>query len=376
MLHSCDAIVIGAGPAGLATAAAMQRRGLDAVILEKTEAVGAAWRRHWDGLHLHTIRAHSGLPGMPMPKIYGRFPSRADVVEYLETYAAKFALKPIFGAKIEAIRRDDWGWRAEAKGAAWRAPLVVVATGWADYPYSPGWPGMESFSGPILHSREYRNPTPFAGKRVLVVGFGNSGGEIALELAKARVDTTVSVRGPLWVAPREVLGVSVVTLAIAQRHVPARLADPINALVFRLTLGPVERLGLREPVKGPRRMTEEDGRTPLLDSGTIAAMRAGLINSRGDIVRFTPDGAVFAAWPPGQFDAVILATGFRPDLRPLLPDAHGVLNANGAPLVSGASTAEAGLFFCGAITVATGQLRQIGIEARRIAEIATAARAA
>ena len=102
MANSCDAIIIGAGPAGLATAAALRARGLNAVILEKSDAVGAVWRRHYDRLHLHTDRARSGLPGLPIPKAYGRYPSRAQVIEYLEAYAAKFALKPVFNAPVRA----------------------------------------------------------------------------------------------------------------------------------------------------------------------------------------------------------------------------------------------------------------------------------
>ena len=114
MGNSCDAIIIGAGPAGLAAAAALRARGLNAVILEKSDAVGAVWRRHYDRLHLHTDRARSGLPGLPMPKAYGRYPSRAQVVEYLERYTAKFDLKPVFNAAVRAVRREGPGWRAEA----------------------------------------------------------------------------------------------------------------------------------------------------------------------------------------------------------------------------------------------------------------------
>src|SRR5271169_6877328 len=137
MADSCDAVIIGAGPAGLATAAAFQARGLNAAILEKSDAVGAVWRRHYDRLHLHTDRARSGLPGLPMPKAYGRYPSRAQVVEYLEAYAAKFALKPVFKTAVSAIRRDGRLWRVEAGWHSQDAPIVVVATGLADSPYSP-----------------------------------------------------------------------------------------------------------------------------------------------------------------------------------------------------------------------------------------------
>jgi cation diffusion facilitator CzcD-associated flavoprotein CzcO len=369
MAEACDAIIIGAGPAGLAAAACLRRRGLDPSILERSDAVGAAWRRHYDRLQLHTDRGHSGLPGLPIPRACGRYPSRAAVVSYLETYASKFGLKPTFNAPVREVRRTGGGWRADAGERSWIAPVVVVATGWADYPYSPQWPGMEMFGGPIVHSSHYRNPAPFVGKRVLVVGLGNSGGEIALDLAEAGVDTTLSVRGPVRILPRELLGLPILTWAIAEQWLPARLADAINAPAIRLAVGSLAKLGLTQAAKGPRQMVEEDGRVPLLDIGTVAAIRSGRIKVRGDVASFAPKTVAFARSPPDAFDAVVLATGFRPDLRPLLPDAKGALDQNGRPLVSGGPTAAPGLFFCGAIASPTGQLRQIGLESGRIADV-------
>ena len=368
-MENPDAVIVGAGPAGLAMAASLKRQGLNAVLLDKADKVGSVWRRHYDRLHLHTDRSHSGLPGLAIPKAYGRYPSRAQFVDYLGLYAARFNLKPVFNSAVTTIRREGDRWRVEAGAQAYLAPVAVVATGWADFPFSPSWPGMEAFRGEVLHSSAYRNPRSYAGKRVLVVGFGNSGGEIALDLAEARVDVTLSVRGPVNILPRELLGLPVLTWAIAQNRLPARIVDFINAPAIRLAIGPIESLGLKRAAKGPRQMIEEDGRVPLLDVGTVAAIRAGAIKVRGGIDRLTADGVVFKDAGAERFDALLLATGFRPDLRGLLPDARGVLDAQGKPLVSGKPTAEPGLFFCGAIASATGQLREIRIEAERIAGI-------
>ena len=373
MANAPDAVIVGAGPAGLAVSACLKGRGLDAVILEKSDAVAAVWRRHYDRLHLHTDRGHSALPGLPMPSSYGRYPSRAQVVEYLESYATRFDLKPRFKASVRQVRRSGTLWRAETEYESVEAPVVVVATGFADFPFSPAWPGIETFGGPILHSSRYRNPNPFASQRVLVVGFGNSGGEIALDLAEAGVDATLSVRGPVRILPRELLGLPILTWAIAQQRLPARVTDALNAPAIRLAVGSIEKLGMTRAAKGPRRMVEEDGRVPLIDIGTVAQIRAGRIKVRGDIASLGPKTVTFAGSPSEPFDAVILATGFRPDLRDLLPDARGVLNESGRPLVSGRPTAERGLFFCGAITSPTGQLREIGLEAEHIAEAAAAA---
>src|SRR5271157_519610 len=215
-----EAIVIGAGPAGLACAACLKEAGVAAAILEKADAVGAVWRRHYDCLHLHTDRGHSGLPGLAMPKTYPRFPARTQVVEYLEHYAETFGLRPCFGVNVEHAYRKDDVWWVETSGGTLTAPNVIVATGFADWPSRPHWPGEDRFDGDIRHSTAYRNPTPYAGKRVLVVGLGNSGGEIALDLAEAGVSVAVAVRGPVSIVPRDLLGFPIMNVAILLRPAP------------------------------------------------------------------------------------------------------------------------------------------------------------
>ena len=367
-MQNPDAIIIGAGPAGLACAMTMRAAGLNAAVLEKADAVGPAWRRHYDRLHLHTDRRHSGLPGMAMPKSYPAYPSRAQMVDYLESYAARFDVQPTFDAAVSRIRPDGAQWRTETTQGSFAAPVVVVATGMADTPYRPAWPGSETYRGLLIHSSDYRNPQAFSGKRVLVIGFGNSGGEIALDLADAGIDVTLAVRGPVQILPRDLLGFPILSWAILQQPLPARLVDALNAPILLLAVGSVEKLGMQRAAKGPRQMIEEDGRVPLIDIGTLARIRDGSIKVRGGIDRFTPDGVVFADGREERFDAVVLATGFRSDLRRLLPDVSGVLDEHGAPRVTGRATAAPGLYFCGHIVSPTGQLREIGIEARRIAE--------
>ncbi len=369
-MRNPDAIIVGAGPAGLACAMTMRGAGLNVTVLEKADNVGSVWRRHYDRLHLHTDRKHSGLPGMAMPRTYPHYPSREQLIEYLESYAVRFDIAPIFNSTVSCIRRDGSQWRAETAQGPIHAPVMVIATGIADAPYRPLWPGLETYRGLVVHSSEYRNPTSYAGKRVLVVGFGNSGGEIALDLATAGVDVALAVRGPVQILPRDLLGFPILAWAILYRRLPARLVDAINAPILRLAIGRIEKLGLRRAAKGPRQMVEEDGRVPLIDIGTLDKIRDGSIKICGGIDRLTPDGVVFADGQSGKFDAIILATGFRPDLRQLMPDLEGVFDRHGMPLVTGQTTRAPGLYFCGQITSPTGQLREIGLEARRIAELA------
>src|SRR5690348_12496954 len=156
MRSSPDAIIIGAGPAGLACAMAMRSVGLEVVVLEKSATVGSSWRRHYDRLHLHTDRDHSGLPGLPMPREFPTYPSRAQLVDYLQAYATHFDLKPVFNTDVRRVVQDGARWLVETSGETIDAPIVVVATGMAHAPYRPSWPGMETFGGSIIHSSDYR----------------------------------------------------------------------------------------------------------------------------------------------------------------------------------------------------------------------------
>jgi cation diffusion facilitator CzcD-associated flavoprotein CzcO len=368
MTGNPDAIIVGAGPAGLACAMTMRAAGLNAALFEKADSVGSVWRRHYDRLHLHSDRKRSGLPGLEMPRTYPTYPSREQVVEYLESYAAHFDIQPVFNTRISCVRRDGGRWCADTDRHSVHAPVVVVATGIAETPHRPSWPNSGQYQGSILHSSDYRNPVSCAGKRVLVVGFGNSGGEIALDLANAGVDVALAVRGPVQILPRDLLGFPILAWAILYSRLPARLVDLINAPILRLAVGRFEKLGLCRAAKGPRQMVEEDGRVPLIDVGTLDKIRDGSIKICGGIDRFTPDGVVFANGTTGKFDAIILATGFRPDLRQLIPDVEGVFDKHGMPLATGRASNAAGLYFCGQVTSPTGQLREIGLEARRIAE--------
>jgi cation diffusion facilitator CzcD-associated flavoprotein CzcO len=302
-----------------------------------------------------------------MPASYGRYPPRAQFVDYLESYAAKFSLKPKFNAAVSAVRRAGGLWRVEAGAHSAGAPIVVIATGSADFPFSPKWPGMDSFEGPIVHSSAYRNPAPYRGKRELVVGFGNSGAEVALDLCEAQVDVTLSVRSPVCIVPRELLGVPIVSLSILQRFLPPRAVDAVNAPVLRLAVGSIESLGMRRSSKGPVTMVREDRRIPVIDIGAVAKIRAGAIKVRGGVESFAPEGLKFVAGQFEPFDAVILATGFQPDLRAVLPEVQGVLDDKGVPLITDGPSAGPGLYFIGAIPSPTGQLRQIGVGAARIA---------
>lgn len=366
-MKCADVIVVGAGPAGLACAACIKQAGYEPLILEKAGEVGAAWRRHYDRLHLHTDRGHSGLPGLPMPCHFPRYPSRAQVVEYLENYADHFGLRPSTNTALTQAVRQNGAWRVDTPKESLHAPALVIATGFAAWPYRPDWAATDRFGGDIRHSCDYRNPAPYAGKRVLVVGFGNSGGEIALDLAQAGVSVALAVRGPVNIVPRDLLGIPILVWTILMRPLPPWLADVLSAPLTRLSVGSLERLGLRRAATGPLTSIHERGRVPLLDIGTVAMIRAGAISVRPGVRSLDAATVEFEGGRREPYDAIILATGFHPDLRPFLPGAEAALDAAGMPKISGAPSSIPGLYFCGFYISPTGQLREIGREARRIA---------
>jgi cation diffusion facilitator CzcD-associated flavoprotein CzcO len=366
-MGDAEAIVIGAGAAGLATAACLKRARKSVLILEKADAVGEAWRQRYDRLHLHTDRAHSGLPGMPMPAAYPRYPGRADVADYLERYREEFDLRPCFGVDVTHAHRDGDQWSVQTSAGAYAAPNLIVATGFADRPQRPTWPGEEHFGCDILHSSAYRNPAPYIGRKVLVVGLGNSGAEIALDLAEHGAKVAIAVRGPANIVPRDLFGIPILSVAILLQPLPPALADALSAPIVRLAIGRLTQLGLARPRSGPFVSIAEHRRIPVLDVGTVAKIRDGTIAIRPDIRALSQRIVEFTDGRREAYDAIIAATGFRPGPRKLLPHADDAFREDGVPLVSGRPTPEPGLYFCGFHISPTGQLREIGLEARRIA---------
>lgn len=360
-----DVVVIGAGPAGLAVSACLKRADVPHVLLERGESVAPAWRGHYDRLHLHTSRAFSSLPHRPIPRSYPRYPSRDQVVEYLETYARTECVAPSLGVEVRRLEHDGDGWVVETSEGTLRAKAVIVATGANGEPRAPSWPGLEGFPGTILHSSDYRNGRELDGQDVLVVGFGNSGGEIALDLVEHGARPAVSVRSPVNVIPRDVLGVPVLAIAIPLSRLPARLADLLIWPILRAYYPSYRRLGLRRATRGPFRQIAEDGRIPLLDIGTIREIRRGRIEVLGDVADVSGSSVRFADGASRAFDAIVFATGYGPCVPTGAPEPPvsyptGEVDDH----VGGAS----GLYFCGYYVSPTGMLREVGLEARRIVE--------
>jgi cation diffusion facilitator CzcD-associated flavoprotein CzcO len=364
-----NVLVVGAGPAGLATAACLRRRGVDALVVDRGAAVGDSWRARYDRLHLHTPRIQSALPGLRVPRRYGRWVSRDDVVAHLGEYARHHGIRPRFGTEVRRLERDGDLWKAETDGAPLQARQIVLAGGWNGVPKLPSWPGQESFGGEVLHSSAYRNPAPFRGRDVLVVGAGNTGAEIAADLAEggaARV--RLAVRTPPNVIPRQVGPVPTTLLGITLDVSPAWLADPLNRFLQRRFIGDLTSYGLPAAPAGVVAQARATGVTPTIDVGLVRELRAGRVTPVAALDRFEEGAAVLGDGTRLTPDVVVAATGYTSGLAPVVGHL-GVLDDRGRPLAHGRHTVAGapGLRFVGLASPLKGLLLQIGLDARAAA---------
>ena len=315
MADDAPVVVVGAGPAGLSTAGALARVGIRAIVLERDSEVGARWAERYDRLRLHTIRRFSGLAHHPLPRELPRYVSKDEFAGYLRDYAVRLGLDVRLDTDVSRIRRDGDGWVVEAPAAAFRAPLVVIATGKYDAPVLPEWPGRETFCGSLVHSSAYRSGGDYAGQDVLVVGFGNTGAEIAADLAEAGANRVgVSVRTSPPLIRRDVVGVPIQLLGMAASVLPPRAADRIASALRRVAIGDLSRYGLGPAEWGP--FTAR--RPPVIDVGFLRQLRARRVEILPAVERLTEHEVVFADGRSEPFDAVVAATGFRNALADLV----------------------------------------------------------
>ncbi|WND20233.1 flavin-containing monooxygenase [Streptomyces violaceus] len=365
--------VIGGGPGGLAAAYALRARGIRAVVLEKSDRVGASWRRHYDRLHLHTTRRLSALPGLPMPRRFGRWVSRDNVVRYLEKYAEHHRLEIVTGVEVSRIERapDGTGWLMHATGGReLTGSAVVVATGYNHTPRLPDWPGRDTFTGEFLHAAAYRNGAPYAGRDVLVVGIGNTGAEIAVDLVESGASRVrLAVRTVPHIMRRSTAGWAAQYSGVLVRHLPVGLVDRISRVQAKVAIPDLSAHGLPRPDTGLYTRVKQ-GAIPVQDVGLIDAVRKGKVEVVAAVESFEGDGKiVLADGTRLSPDAVIAATGYVRALEGLVGHLD-VLDARGKPVVHGARSPKTapGLYFTGFTNPISGNLRELALDAVRIAK--------
>lgn len=364
-----EVLVIGAGAAGLGVAVELQRRGVDdVVVLERAGAVASSWRGRYDGLRLNTVRRLSGLPREPIPADAGTWPSREAFTSYLEEIAKRKRLDVRLGVAVERLDRGDGHWTLLTSSGSMPAHFVVVATGYDRVPRVPDWPGRDSFTGELLHGSEFRNPDPYRGRDVLVVGAGNTGTEIATRLVDSAASVRVSFRTPVNIMPPKFLGVPATLLARMNENAPAPLVDRGAFLMQRLAWGDLSTYGMPRSPYGVATELRVRGLGATLDRGFVAALKAGRLKLVSAVERFDGPDVVLADGERIQPQVVIAATGYGHGLEPLVGHL-GVLLPSGRPAAcrGGSHPDASGLFFNGYWLPLSGQLPAMRRSSRRIA---------
>lgn len=364
-------LVVGGGAAGLSTAAALKRRGITATVLDRDDRIGATWSRRYERLRLHTVRRYSGLAYHPIPKSLPRYLTKDDFASYLAEYVDAMALNVSLGERVDGVRHvagrtTGLDLKVETSGETRRAAVVVIATGHYAEPRVPAWQGLDEFEGTFLHSSAFSTGASYAGLRALVIGLGNSGAEIAADLAEqGAASVSIAVRTTPPIVTRELLGIIPVQLlgiALTPLGMP-RLIDRCGAALRRIAVGDLTQYGLADAAWGP--FTAR--RPAVIDTGFLRELAHGHVVVRPNVARFDGHDVVFTDGSRGVFDVVVAATGFGTGLERIL-EMPGLIDDAGQPLWrSGRPTSVPGLYFVGFDETVRGHLYEANRESRRLA---------
>ncbi|WP_064197088.1 MULTISPECIES: NAD(P)/FAD-dependent oxidoreductase [Emticicia] len=360
-------IIIGAGPSGLAMAGQFSKNEVPYIIIEKSTNVGNEWRNHYDRLKLHTDKIYSSLPHLPFPAEYPTFVPKAEYIQYLESYIKHFNINPIYGEEVLDISKNNGIWEVKTQNNTFLSENVVVATGYNRVPKIPHFINDYLFEGEKIHSCKYKNGLPYKDKKVLVVGYGNSGAEIALDLCESKAKTYVSIRNPVNIVKREFLGRSTQGLAIFLTQFGNSVYDFISNIFKKISTGSLKQTGIPISPLAPSEQLRKQGKVPVIDVGTLEQIKQKKIMVMPDIREFTHDSIIFVNGQQEKFDAVVLATGYHAHLEKIIKNIAPVLNERAYPkqMWFDEETYK-GLYFIGFNLPLTGILRDINISSEKI----------
>jgi cation diffusion facilitator CzcD-associated flavoprotein CzcO len=341
-------VIVGAGPAGIAAAVSLRDRSLNSVIVDRADQVATSWRGRYEKLKLNTSKYFSHLPRRRYPPGTPMFPTRSEVADYFERHARQSGIALQLSTNVMRIDPEPNGWRLATSSGDMRANHVVVATGFENTPHIPEWPGMGGFTGELLHSSAYHNPAPYEGKRILVVGSGSSGMEIAHDLAAGGADRVwLAVRTPPNILTRAGPGgIPGDLMAIALYHAPVGVGDAIARFVQRRTIGDLTEFGLPMPDEGLFTRARRNLAPTIVDMDVITAVRDRSVHVVKTIDSFDHNTVSLVDGTRLQPDAVICATGYLRGLEALVGHLD-VLNDDGIPRVLAPMPAARGLWFTG-----------------------------
>ncbi|KAF3654695.1 Indole-3-pyruvate monooxygenase YUCCA6 [Capsicum chinense] len=337
-------VIVGAGPSGLAAAACLKEKGVSSLVLERSNCIASLWQlKTYDRLSLHLPKQFCELPLMSFPDDFPTYPTKQQFIKYLELYAMTFDIRPVFNQTVVSANYDHkiglWRVKTETKTTTttmtteYVSRWLIVATGENAEAVVPKIEGMEEFGGSIMHTSFYKSGEIFRGKKVLVVGCGNSGMEVCLDLCNHDASPSLVVRDTVHVLPREMLGKSTFGLSMwLLKWLPMRLVDRLLLIISQLLLGDTARLGLDRPEIGPLELKNLSGKTPVLDVGTLSKIKSGDIKVCPGVNRLLEHHKVeFVNGRTEEYDAIILATGYKSNVPSWLKESEMFSKRDGLP---------------------------------------------
>ncbi|XP_076943963.1 putative indole-3-pyruvate monooxygenase YUCCA10 [Bidens hawaiensis] len=329
-------VIVGAGPAGIATSACLNLLSIPNIVLEREDCYASLWQKKaYDRLKLHLAKNFCELPHMAYPLSAPTFVPKNMFVQYLHNYVYQFNVNPLYQRSVESAWYDRAAqkWVVTAKNTnldlveEYVSEFLVVATGENSEGLIPNIYGLDTFKGSVLHSIEYENGKKFGDKDVLVVGAGNSGMEIAYDLYTWGAHTSVVVRSPVHVLTKELVQLGMYLL----KYIPCAFVDKMVLMFSKLLYGDLGGYGIQRPLNGPFWLKQKTGRSPVIDVGTISKIKTGDIKVVKAIADIKGDLIKFANGQEKLFDAIVFATGFRSTVRKWLKDDGGLFNDKGMP---------------------------------------------
>jgi hypothetical protein len=367
-MKQTNTLVIGASISGLALAASLQKQGIEYIIIEKESQAVAPWRNHYDRLHLHTNKRVSNLPYKKFDNTIPQYPTRQQVVDYLEDYQKEFKIDPVFNSEARSVKRGDGYWLTETNNETFRSKYVIMATGPFGEPKPVNFKGMETFPGKLIHSYAYKTGKSFKGQKVLVVGFGNSACEISIDLYEQGALPSMSVRSPVNVIPRDILGIPILEISQLMSRMPPRIADMVNAPLMRLLFGDITKLGLKKMPYGPFEQIQKDGNVPVLDIGIIKHIRKGHIKIYQDIDHLEGSTVHFINSKKENFDAIVAGIGYYQNAAEIVRADKTRFEDLRSCVDKQKYFGKDGLYFCGFWIGPRGQIHEISLDAQKISK--------
>ncbi|XP_054811211.1 probable indole-3-pyruvate monooxygenase YUCCA10 [Prosopis cineraria] len=336
MQHRC-VIIVGAGPSGLSVAACLTRRSIPFIVLERDDCFASLWFKYsYDRLHLHLRKQFCELPHMSFPPSYPQYVPKKQFLQYLNDYVSHFRISPLYGRTVERAKYDEGGqkWRVQARNGdsgeveEYSGRFLVVATGENSEPFVPEVEGLGGFKGRVIHSTGFKSGKEFKDEHVLVVGSGNSGVEIALDLANHGAKASILIRSSIHLLSRGMTNLGLMLL----KYLPLNIVDSLLVILSRMVYGDVSKFRIKRPQEGPFSMKIKYGKYPVIDVGTYEKIKSGEIQVIPEEIE-SVDGndVVFKNGRSQPFDSIVFCTGFKRSTHKWLKGNDSLLNDDGIP---------------------------------------------